>query len=206
MIRLALLLLVLVAGLYGAWPSGPIRHPPGIVAARDPAQAAVSDRPAFAHDGLLLQPLARFEVEARVLSTRRYAWFGSRYGFGRADSLSPIDWALGWGPMSDQQVIDRLDISQASRFYAYRWDGPSPPLPPSVIVEHSANMHLIPASSLVWRQLKAVRAGHVVRFSGYLVSARATDGWRWDSSLTRKDSGPGACELVWVESITFTAR
>lgn len=69
---------------------------------------------------------------------------------------------------------------------------------------HSANMHMIPSSSAVARHLRAVRVGHVVRFAGYLVSARAADGWRWDSSLSREDSGPGACELVWVETVAFT--
>jgi hypothetical protein len=31
--------------------------------------------------------------------------------------------------------------------------------------------------------------------------SRAPDGWRWRSSLTREDTGAGACELVWVERI-----
>ena len=144
-----------------------------------------------------LRPRAEFEATVRILHREDYS-------LGELSELAPTDFAVGWGPMSDQQVIDRLDISQGARFYAYRWSGPSPPLPPPVIVEHSANMHLIPASSLVWRQLKAVHAGHVVRFSGYLVSARTNDGWKWDSSLTRKDSGAGACELVWVEAVSVT--
>ena len=199
MIQGALVILALVGGIYWAWPSGPIRHAPGILAPREPAQTQVTGRAIIAHDDLQLYPLARFEVEARVLSTERY-WLG------REASLSPVDWALGWGPMSDQQVIDRLEITQGSRFYYYRWRGPAPPLPLPTIVEHSANMHLIPGTPAVWRELRAVRAGHVVHFSGYLVSARARDGWRWDSSLTRKDSGPGACELVWVEEISFTSR
>jgi hypothetical protein len=33
------------------------------------------------------------------------------------------------------------------------------------------------------------------------MEARAPDGWRWRSSLTREDVGNGACELVWVERI-----
>ena len=202
MIRLALVVAVLIAAIYGAWPSGPIRHPPGVVAPRDPTQVAVSGRQAIWLDGIVLQPLASFDVEARVLSARRYTWLGTRYGLGREDALSPIDLALGWGPMSDQQVIDHLDVSQGARFYAYRWTGPSSPLPTNVMVEHSANMHLIPASPFVWRQLKSLRAGHIVRFTGYLVSARSNDGWKWNTSLTRKDSGPGACELVWVETVS----
>jgi hypothetical protein len=37
---------------------------------------------------------------------------------------------------------------------------------------------------------------------GYLVEARGADGWRWRSSLTREDTGAGACELIWVESVS----
>jgi hypothetical protein len=37
-----------------------------------------------------------------------------------------------------------------------------------------------------------------------VVSTRDADGWRWDSSLSREDSGPGACELVWVEAVALT--
>jgi hypothetical protein len=46
-----------------------------------------------------------------------------------------------------------------------------------------------------------VRAGSLVRFSGYLVKVEAPDGWAWVSSLTRDDTGAGACELVWVDDL-----
>jgi hypothetical protein len=41
-----------------------------------------------------------------------------------------------------------------------------------------------------------------VRIEGWLVEAVAPDGWRWRSSTTRDDSGNGACELIYVCSIT----
>ena len=65
----------------------------------------------------------------------------------------------------------------------------------------SANMHLIPADSNVRRQLKHVRAGNVVHLRGYLVNARRADGFTWNSSLTRNDTGAGACELFYVASV-----
>lgn len=43
--------------------------------------------------------------------------------------------------------------------------------------------------------------GHIVRFHGYLIEARRDDGWHWRSSLTRNDTGNGACELIWVEDL-----
>ncbi len=70
MIGRALVVLAPLAGIYAAWPSSPMRHAPGAIAPREPVQTAVSGEPAIGHRGLPLVPLARFEVEARVLSTR----------------------------------------------------------------------------------------------------------------------------------------
>jgi hypothetical protein len=50
--------------------------------------------------------------------------------------------------------------------------------------------------------MKAVRVGQVVKIIGKLVEVQASDGWRWRSSLTRKDTGNGACELIYVEAIS----
>jgi hypothetical protein len=75
------------------------------------------------------------------------------------------------------------------------------PIPRHDIEANSANMHMIPADTIVEDTLKGVRVGQVVRISGYLVEVAGADGWRWRSSLTRDDTGNGACELVWVESV-----
>ena len=76
------------------------------------------------------------------------------------------------------------------------------PLPQDVIESHSANMHLIPASRSVERQLKTIRPADVVDMRGYLVEARGAGTRPWRSSLTRTDTGSGACELMWVEEIS----
>ncbi len=60
-------------------------------------------------------------------------------------------------------------------------------------------MHLIPADDYVARQIKKVRRGSIVQFTGYLVEVKGDDGWRWSSSLSREDSGDKACELVYVK-------
>jgi hypothetical protein len=62
-------------------------------------------------------------------------------------------------------------------------------------------MHMIGATDVIERKLKSVRAGQIVKLSGYLVEARGADGWIWRSSLTRDDTGAGACELVWVTEL-----
>lgn len=143
-------------------------------------------------DDYVVTPLAEFQVTGRVLGTRRYR-------AGREADLSPIDFAMGWGPMTEPAVLDQLEISQSARYYAYRYR--APPIPPPEIVRHSANMHLIPATGEVAAQLLDVQPAQHVRFKGFLVKVEARDGWRWQSSMTRHDSGRGACELVVVDAI-----
>ena len=55
-------------------------------------------------------------------------------------------------------------------------------------------MHIISADPAAKRQLEQVRAGQLVRIEGFLVDARRPDGWRWNTSMTRNDTGAGACE------------
>jgi len=38
-----------------------------------------------------------------------------------------------------------------------------------------------------------------VKLSGYLVDVRGDDGWSISTSMTREDTGAGACEVIWVE-------
>ncbi|NZA26697.1 hypothetical protein H0E84_09890 [Luteimonas sp. SJ-92] len=140
-----------------------------------------------------LTPLAGFSVEARVLGRQDYAR-------GREAALSPTDLALGWQRMREDAVLDRLRISQSARFYRYRWRG-EPPIPAREIARSSANMHLVPSDAATAAALQRVRAGDDVRIDGWLIEARAADGWRWRSSLTRDDTGAGACELVYVCAI-----
>ena len=157
-----------------------------------PLQSSES-RAALQRDGYVIEPLAGYEVRARVLSIERYR-------MGREADLSPVDFALGWGPMSDAAVIERLSISQSGRWYHFRWEG-SPPIDPSLMAKSSANTHLVPADDLVKRRLLDVRKGAVIRLSGYLINVRHSDGWTWRSSLSRDDTGGGSCEWMWVTDV-----
>lgn len=138
--------------------------------------------------------LADFSIRALVLHTERYWW-------DRGADLSPVDFAVGWGAMSDQSVIDHLVITQGRRWYQWSPKDRQPPLPVPEIISHSANMHLIPADASVRSGLLAVRRGSIVDLSGYLVLVQGKDGSSWRSSLSRTDTGSGACELVWVSRI-----
>lgn len=201
---------LLVAAI-GWWVSPLSPHAPAAAKAADgttpacprPARVAPGQRflqsevPAsmapFRLSSASLRPLAGFSIEARVLAREDYR-------LGREAEFSPTDLVLGWGRMREQEVLSRLEISQSARWYHYRWRG-EPPLPPQEIAGSSANMHMIPADFASAAALRRVRAGERVRIDGWLVQVEANDGWRWRSSLSRDDTGSGACEVVYVCSI-----
>lgn len=174
------------------WRNRPLPVPPGSIAPNDPVQTSGSGK-IYDQNNYKLTALADFTVEARVLSKQTYS-------SDREAELAPVDLALGWGSMSDTAVLDQLSIGQSNRFYFYRWEK-EPPRPPAEIATHSANMHLIPTTPALEKIMKDVRVGQVVKIRGQLVEAKATDGWHWRSSLTRDDTGAGACELIRVEAI-----
>jgi hypothetical protein len=176
---------LLVGGAYQYWHTHKIHAP------STPIVASINRE--WDAYGYHIVPLEKFDFQARVLSSEHYS-------MDREAQLAPVDLALGWGPMSRPEVISKIQISQSSRYYYWHVD--EFPIPRRDIETHSANMHMVPASAGVERALKSIRPGQDVTFSGFLIEARAPDGWRWRSSLTREDTGAGACELVWVERIS----
>ena len=172
----------------------PVTYAPGVLISTDPIQPRLlpSDVP-FESGKFHLTPLARFVLDGRVLHRKIYH-------FDRQAALAPEDLAVGWGPMSDQAVLDHLSISQSARFFWYEWKG-VPPIAPAEIVSHATNLHLIPSNDTIAARCKSLRSGDLIRLSGVLVEATGPGVGTWRSSLTRTDSGNGACELVWVEEV-----
>jgi hypothetical protein len=135
----------------------------------------------------------RYDITARILSTERYR-------FDALAALAPEDLALGWGPMSDNTVLETVDISQSGRFYWWRPHA-NTPVPAETIITHSANTHVIPADERIKQELGRLRVGEVVRLTGSLVDANRDDGASIHTSLSRSDTGAGACEVLLVESV-----
>lgn len=71
----------------------------GVIAPNAPIQTELLKAAPIEFGRFKLTPLAEFRTDARVLSRKRY----------RSDAeseLSPMDFALGWGRMSDNSVLE----------------------------------------------------------------------------------------------------
>lgn len=144
-------------------------------------------------NGYSMTNLQPYTGEFRVLSKENY-------NFGRESEISPVDFALGWDKMADPEVYKQLSIRQSNRWYHWRYEN-SPPIPVREIEMQSANTHLIPASKQIAKQLKAIDQDDLIYLKGQLVEVKSSDGWTWRSSLSREDTGGGACELMLVEEV-----
>lgn len=159
----------------------------------EPVQTNFESYPTWEHRGVMLEAVAAYEIEAVVLSTHGYRW--SRFG-----RVAPMDVALGWGPMSRPEVLRELEIEQRYRWYIYRWRDP-PPVPPSEMQAHSANVHVVPATNALRRQLFRLVPGDRVRLVGRLVDIHDDQGGM-RTSRSRTDRGDGSCEILYVEELT----
>lgn len=187
--------LAIPAIAFFVWQDRPVSHPAGVLVPEQPEQvlvAAEGRRPIKMKDSVA-EPLATYKIRARVLSKQRYR-------FDHGAKVSPIDLALGWGPMSDTAVLDQLSISQDHRFYFLRWQ--QPPINEKDMMLNSANVHIIPANDYIKDQVLSLRIGQIVELRGSLVVVSGKDGGEWKSSLSREDSGAGACELMYVNQVT----
>jgi hypothetical protein len=158
----------------------------------DEPEQTDTDKPSFQFKNYSVKPLANFVIRARILSATHYTLDAS-------SELSPLDLALGWKRMADPAIYEGLNISQGGRWYRYSWQE-APAIPLQEIIESSANMHMIPADESVARVLNQATNNKFIKIKGMLVEIRNNKGWFWRSSLTRKDSGGGACEVIFVEA------
>lgn len=153
-------------GAYHHFSQRAVKHGAGEIAPNSPIQTDSHAAPIQVNDFTLI-PLADYNILAHVLSRDDYT-------FDAGASLSPTDLALGWEPMSDETVLNKMDISQGNRFFSWRVD--MLPIPQHEIEIHAANMPIIPANDAVKSQLKQVRKGQVVSVKGQLCRSKKS---RW---------------------------
>jgi len=192
----AAILLVCAAflGLAFFWDGPEPRTAPGPLVVDEPEQYEVSQRQ-WQFKDVQVTALASFRVRARVLLTEHYWW-------GNDAAVSPVDLTLGWRLMSNQEVLDGLHLYRMRRAYAWTARNNRLPAAGEEINSHAANMHMVPATEELAGRLRSIHRGDLVDIRGYLIEIKFPNGGVWRSSLSRTDSGNGACELVWVNDLT----
>jgi hypothetical protein len=188
------LLLLILAGAIALWWSTPSVIPALIAG---PTQGLCVHTP-FTKKGYTIQPLMTYRLTARIVASRRYTESGPA-------SISPVDLGLAWGRSADPRRLAKASFSQGGRFMHWNWQG----FENAPASDEIANTHIIPQTPELEAHILSAKPGDVIALRGYLVQVDGT----WTSSLSRKDSGDGACEIIYVTAFeilpdpeTTTAR
>jgi hypothetical protein len=171
------------------------RLPAGIAVPQSPNQAPLREPRTWTKEGVRYTALARYEISARVL-------FALRVSADEVGAIAPFDLSVAWGRMSDTRLLRKVAFSHAGRFLG--WGFQDPELMSFDVGLYLANMHLIPADQEVESLLRRLRTDSLVQLRGFLVHVQS-DQVSLASSLSRKDTGPGACEVMWVDSAKLIA-
>jgi hypothetical protein len=193
--RAAVGVILLLAGCDRLLPVASVRADEPIDWRREPLQTE-TERPAFSLDRrqgkVIVQPRAAFDIAAVVARAEPYSFDSGAF-------LSPVDLVMTWGRLPEEPYRSRVSYDQWTRYYF--WHTHDASLDLDYIASHSANMHLIPATRNLARALHHVGHGDRVRIRGLLVDVQVDNGFAWHTSMSRLDTGPGACELIWVEEL-----
>lgn len=170
--------------------STPLPEPPRLE--DEPIQRELKKPMSVDYGNATLELLAEYSLTGRILSKKNYRDNGA--------DISRTDLALGWGMASQESVLKDLRISQGRRWYRYH--SQKSHFPFQEFARHSANAHIIAASRSVQEQINDMDKDDIVSLQGFLVNVEGPNGFTWRSSLTRNDTGGGACELFYVLRVT----
>lgn len=148
-----------------------------------------------------LTKVAMYDVSARICGRQKYSRPWQSY-------VAPYDLCLAWGDVGTKDIDAWLSFSQDMRWYHFRLKRDAPVSVPYV-TDHTANMHLIYANANLKKAVSRLKKNDLVRLRGYLVTLKGTYKLSeifWNSSLSRVDTGNGACEVMYLESMKIGDR
>lgn len=190
MYRYLFILLALIA-LHYFMKEKVIEQPNGILIMDAPLQENINSFIIKQDIHYSITAVAKYDIKARILKKETYSW-------DKASEFSSIDLALGWQQMSSNELLNTLKITQSNRFYF--WSTNTLNYPRKTIETQSSNNHLIAENSMIKDKFRYLHVGQLIEIKGYLVNIKEAK-WSWNTSLTREDTGDGACEIIYVTSI-----
>jgi hypothetical protein len=149
----------------------------------------------------------KYEYDIYGLVVSKYdsdIWFDF---YHKRDPANTTDLCLIWGENVDSVSYKDVHYSSGEFTCTYFW---SHTMNPPFSNSHLSNNHLVPKDEALARTAKSVWIGDQVHVKGYLSTYKVyKDGKQVSSrgtSTVRNDSGNGACETIYIESIEIVKR
>lgn len=195
-----------LAGAVSAWADRPgsVDVPPGRSdTGTYVVQPLTGVAPISTADGGSLQPVAEFETRGRVLHIERFKPYQSLVNWVPGLRPATHDIGLGYGPMTDTANVRLFNFSHEGASNGLRALFPRPRSAMTreefdQLGPHMTNVHVIPASTAIYDQLRRVQHGELVTLRGKLVNVRDSSGRVATTSIT---AGDRDCEIMWLEEL-----
>ncbi len=140
------------------------------------------------YGGNQVQPMSSADLMGRVLASKQYP----PKGFGE---VTHTDLVLGWGPMSDNRVLDHLKITQAERGMDIVPDSAAP-ITLAAADDSSINLSVYSDYFDNSAALDAIRIGDVVRIVGWQMRARDASGTTWEGGSGHDRKGQRSAVIL----------
>jgi hypothetical protein len=152
-----------------------------------------------------VQPLYRYELSGLVVSRHdSKAWWDYAHAEWK-DELNAVDLCVVWGNNVASGAYLLLDYS-SDQWTCHVQTGSSEAwqaFDPAAL----SNNHLLTDQPELARRMREVRIGDQIHLRGYLAeySHKIGAGFHRGTSVTRQDTGNGACETIYVEEFEILA-
>ena len=154
-------------------------------------------------------PLYNYTLRGLIVSKFTYDIF-NMYKYGR---VFPVDLCMIWGSnvRNGAYLNKAVNFSQDCRWCHVEWLGNV-----TFNFNEMSNSHLVVNDERVRKIINSLSAGDQVYISGKLINVKATllkragpfnpQEFEWKTSITREDSGAGACEVIYVEDVRILKK
>ncbi len=150
--------------------------------------------PGCSRDGYVwsFEPLYRYDISAYVFGVSHKLSSGIK-------GVMAADLGLLWGENARDGLYRHTKLRVRMDWFRASWkDGDH------FDMDSAANTHIMTCDPGVREKIRGVRMGDQVRLKGYLVAGQADAGpggpLTLRSSVSRKDRGGGACEILYIKS------
>lgn len=175
---------------------------------KNPVQYKTDKKPFFVKEGginYFINPKYEYSLEGVVVSFHNtHAWWDVYHKSSWKDYINIKDLCVIWGANVSSEIYKKIHFSSGSWTCYVQWDD----YETGRIFSMSSlsNNHILSSSKSIKKLLKDVSIGDHIKFNGYLSEYSHDQGFFRGTSVTRFDTGNGACETVFLSDFEIIKK